>query len=351
MKRELRALAPLWQWGRVSGRLARRGFWPLALLLLALLALNIGRGSFWAGLGAAGLAWPVLAAAIRRLHDTGRSGLWLIALFVPPFSLVVLAFLILPPLQRSTIHDSHNDAPAGPIALGAFAIALIAFGSFATIGTISRANMKPALLPGDLVLIWRRGAGGRGRASCWPSLCPFDWSGAPEPGSVVALRGPKGDLRAARVIAGPGQQVALRGGRIVLDGAEIPQRPLGLYREPFGPQGPARLLPRCRNGAVGLGARCQKPALSEAGRTILDTGPSALDEMPARIVPEGMVFVLSDNRDLGEDSRVSPIAGGLGMVPQSDMIGRIGRVLVSARGPGIWDLSSWRGARILKGIE
>lgn len=38
---------------------------------------------------------PSLAVSVRRLHDTGRSGLWMLLAFVPFGSLVVFYFLIL----------------------------------------------------------------------------------------------------------------------------------------------------------------------------------------------------------------------------------------------------------------
>lgn len=349
MRRQTRALAPLSQWGRTSGRLARRGFWPLALLFAALMAGWLWRGAFWSGLAALLLLWPMLAAAARRLHDTGRSARWL-CLLLPPLTPLLLVLLVLPPTQRPTRHDRSNDSPTAPFFIALIAALLVVLSLFGTIGSISRANMKPGLLPGDLVWIWRRGAGGWREASCWPALCPFASAAPPEPGMLVALRTGVGAMRIGRVIALPGQRVELRAGRLFVDEVAQPTRPLGVHQEAFGPQGPARLLPLCRNGAVGLGARCQKSAANEAGRTILDAGRSGFDDFGPVTVPEGRVFLLSDNRDRGEDSRISPRAGGLGMARQSDIIGRVARVIVSARGAGLWSVWTWRIGRIGKGL-
>jgi uncharacterized membrane protein YhaH (DUF805 family) len=38
---------------------------------------------------------PSLAVAIRRLHDTGRSGWWLLICFVPFVSLILLYFMVI----------------------------------------------------------------------------------------------------------------------------------------------------------------------------------------------------------------------------------------------------------------
>lgn len=65
---------------------------------------------------------PSIAVAIRRMHDAGRSGAWLLLAFVPPAGLVLLVFLLLPgsegpngfgPDPRSPSGASHVRGPVG----------------------------------------------------------------------------------------------------------------------------------------------------------------------------------------------------------------------------------------------
>jgi uncharacterized membrane protein YhaH (DUF805 family) len=89
------------KWNDFAGRARRTEFWMFilfnALVVWGLAALEVVFGSF--GI----LSWlyslvvivPALAVTVRRLHDTGREGLWAAGMFVPLLNLVVLYFCIL----------------------------------------------------------------------------------------------------------------------------------------------------------------------------------------------------------------------------------------------------------------
>nr|WP_313504490.1 DUF805 domain-containing protein [Stenotrophomonas pavanii] len=107
---------------RSSAGARRSEFWWFQLFIV-IVSIPLYILSFYAGYsGSQGLAmvstalsvvmWlvfalPCIAATLRRLHDTDRSGWWLLLGFVPFASLVLLVFLVLP----STPGDNRFGAP------------------------------------------------------------------------------------------------------------------------------------------------------------------------------------------------------------------------------------------------
>ena len=100
-------LMALRKYATFSGRAQRKEFWfflATYLLLLFLLAVLDGMLGFFdedgdvgllSGLFALSMVLPWLAVCARRLHDTGRSGWWMLVSFVPLVgSLVLLVFLV-----------------------------------------------------------------------------------------------------------------------------------------------------------------------------------------------------------------------------------------------------------------
>ena len=88
-----------------SGRARRSEFWWFALFnFLANIALSVvdgvifgfghgmmgGGGQPLSGLYSLAVLLPSLAVAARRLHDTGRSGWWLLLIFIPLIGILVL---------------------------------------------------------------------------------------------------------------------------------------------------------------------------------------------------------------------------------------------------------------------
>ncbi|GLV29834.1 DUF805 domain-containing protein [Sphingobium sp. TomTYG75] len=116
-------LLPLRRYARFSGRARPKEYWMFILFLLlffiaigiveGLLGLSttehwVRRGPWWfdtgyhtrggplTGLFGLAILIPWLAVAVRRLHDTDRSGFWLLIIFFPLIgSLVLLVFFIM----------------------------------------------------------------------------------------------------------------------------------------------------------------------------------------------------------------------------------------------------------------
>jgi signal peptidase I len=116
-----------------------------------------------------------------------------------------------------------------------------------------------------------------------------------------------------RVIGVPGDVVALEGERLTVNGR------------------PARYSIEDARGVGGLLAAtaAQHPLLlSEAGLSapheiMILPGRPAQRSLAAVAVPDGMYFMMGDNRDNSADSRY------FGFVPRRDIIGRATRVIVS----------------------
>ena len=96
------ALTPLRRYAQFSGRARRAEYWwfyllliiglVVALILESLLGFGGSVGPYGLLSGLFGLAMlvPSLAAGVRRLHDTDRSGWWLLIAFIPLIGAIVL---------------------------------------------------------------------------------------------------------------------------------------------------------------------------------------------------------------------------------------------------------------------
>jgi signal peptidase I len=133
-----------------------------------------------------------------------------------------------------------------------------------------------------------------------------------------------------RVIGVPGDTVQLRAGQLILNGVPVPRRRLQPVLLPVSANSPCTAVPPSVPSTVVRSGRafCSYPAYLET----LPAGPSyavldlvshgpADDFGPVR-VPSGRLFVMGDNRDDSLDSRFPAAEGGVGMLPQEDLIGR-----------------------------
>lgn len=95
-----------------NGRAARSEYWwfvlfqILAVIAAGLVDIFIG---FLQPLVILGLILPGIAVAVRRLHDTDRSGWWFLISFIPLVGLVVLLVFL---VTRGTDGANRFGAPA-----------------------------------------------------------------------------------------------------------------------------------------------------------------------------------------------------------------------------------------------
>jgi uncharacterized membrane protein YhaH (DUF805 family) len=99
--------AVLKKYAEFNGRARRKEYWMYTLInVVIILVLEIAGFAMMKNalgtiiLGVMGLyclatLLPSIAVAIRRLHDTGRSGWWLLVCVIPLVSLVLLVFMFL----------------------------------------------------------------------------------------------------------------------------------------------------------------------------------------------------------------------------------------------------------------
>jgi signal peptidase I len=125
---------------------------------------------------------------------------------------------------------------------------------------------------------------------------------APEPGDIVVFDrfGDGKEMWVKRVVAGPGDKVAIVKGVVIVNGAPARQDPVG------GDGPPKRAIETLANGRAHMIELDEKAV-------------PALDDMAERTAPPDAYFVLGDNRGNSLDSRFAEF----GCVPRARILGRM----------------------------
>ncbi|MFT7560687.1 MAG: uncharacterized membrane protein YhaH (DUF805 family) [Flavobacteriales bacterium] len=105
------------QYTGFSGRAHRTEYWMFVLInLIVSIVLNVIDGVIGLG-GILGLVYalavllPSIAVGIRRLHDTGRSGWWLLIALIPLIGAIVLiVFLVQDSAEGDNEHGPNPKA-------------------------------------------------------------------------------------------------------------------------------------------------------------------------------------------------------------------------------------------------
>jgi signal peptidase I len=215
----------------------------------------------------------------------------------------------MPHLSRSRLRKFFREHLAPAL------LVLIVLGSFrsaiADWNVVSTGSMNPTILEGDHIFVNKLAYGLRVPFTDWELA---HWS-SPGRGEVVIFRSPADGTRLVkRVIAGPGDTVAMVNNALLINGMPASYELLG--------------------GALGVtlpGAQLPHTFASErfGGINAPPHIVMATPALPARrnfgplTVPAGQYFVMGDNRDNSADSRY------FGFVSEHDIIGRSSHVLYS----------------------
>ncbi|TVQ91594.1 MAG: DUF805 domain-containing protein [Chromatiaceae bacterium] len=109
-----------------TGRARRKEYWFFQLfniiILIVLAVLDASTGTLQPELGLgllSGLYWlavllPGLAVAVRRLHDTNRTGWWLLLVLIPLLGGIILLVFML--LDSQPGENQHGPNPKGVMA-------------------------------------------------------------------------------------------------------------------------------------------------------------------------------------------------------------------------------------------
>jgi len=107
-------MQPWMKFATVEGRASRREYWTFVLInmavnvVLTILAKQVSLVGILGLLFSLALIVPSIAVGIRRLHDTGKSGWYLLAGLVPVIGwLAVLIFM----LQESSGDNNYGVTP------------------------------------------------------------------------------------------------------------------------------------------------------------------------------------------------------------------------------------------------
>jgi uncharacterized membrane protein YhaH (DUF805 family) len=108
------------KFAQFNGRARRSEFWYFALFNL-IVSMGLGMMDAFLGLGFLSPLYglialiPGIAVAVRRLHDTGKSGLWLLISFIPFIGWVILIYFMVQDSQPFDNQYGPNPKRVGMV--------------------------------------------------------------------------------------------------------------------------------------------------------------------------------------------------------------------------------------------
>ncbi len=203
--------------------------------------------------------------------------------------------------------------------------------------TIPSASMEPNLYEGDYIVVSKWSYGYSRHSMPWspPLFEGRILSHMAERGDIVVFKRPNNDGQGytdyiKRIIGLPGDTVQMIANRLYINGEVVPDVVVeaAQVRGAFQGQTPIQLRETLPGGHE---------------FRIQDFGPgSPSDDTDAFTIPEGHYFVMGDNRDDSMDSRYVWEAGGVGLVPHENLVGKAQVILFSwTPGASLGNPVSW----------
>lgn len=236
--------------------------------------------------------------------------------------------------------------------LGSFAlfllkllVAVLIFRSFIfTPFTIPSESMLPRLQNGDFLVAakWPYGYSSYSLPFSAPLIPGKIFAGEPERGDVVIFKHPVDETDyIKRVIGIPGDTVEMRGGQVFLNGEPVLKERIADFEIAISPNTGCAWGGREETNAQGEEicryARFRETLPGGRSYEVLDFGQTPADDFAPRIIPEGHVFFLGDNRDNSRDSRFEARSGdAVGIVSQEFLVARATIILFSTDGSASW---------------
>ena len=198
--------------------------------------------------------------------------------------------------------------------------------------TIPSASMEPNLYEGDYIIVSKYSYGWSRHSIPFspPVFHGRIFEHQPERGDIIVFKLPS-DIHkdyVKRLIGLPGDRIQMKNGLLYVNGQQVPRQPAGMAKEDSG---------------YGFLRDVFKYKETLGGKTYLtnDFGTGEeLDNTNVYMVPEGMYFMMGDNRDNSSDSRVPPSQQGVGFVPAENLEGKAQIILLSWK-PGASLFKPW----------
>ncbi len=197
-------------------------------------------------------------------------------------------------------------------ALMAVAIALIIRTLLFEPFNIPSTSMKPTLLVGDYLFVYKPEYG-YSRFSFPFGLAPMQgrvWGAEPERGDVIVFAQPANTYVSfiKRVVGLPGDRIQVRNGRLYINGDIIPREFVTKTVETDETGNEVEMTEYIETLPGGVIHSIYE-----------ETDNAPLDNTEEYVVPEEHYFVMGDNRDNSQDSRVKSMVG---FVPLENIVGR-----------------------------